>query len=74
MKFQCVNIKCQGCVSKIQEALSAEFPDITIDIPSQVVEAQADEEGAKKIKEKLSELGFLPSEGFGSKLKKFFTK
>ena len=74
MKIQCVNIKCQGCVNKIKEALSADYPDISVDIPSQSVELSAQESDKEKITAKLDELGFLPAQGFGAKLKKFFTK
>ena len=72
MKIQCVNIKCQGCVNKIQESLGQEFPILKVDIPSQSVEVDANEEELKEIKAKLQELGFLKSEGVIGKIKGFF--
>ena len=47
MKIQCVNIKCQGCVNKIQESLGQKFPTLKVDIPSQSVEVDANEEELK---------------------------
>lgn len=72
MKIQCVNIKCQGCVNKIQESLGQKFPTLQVDIPSQSVEVDANEEELKEIKAKLQELGFLKSEGVIGKIKGFF--
>ncbi|EES89611.1 cation transporter [Helicobacter canadensis] len=72
MKIQCVNIKCQGCVNKIQESLGQKYPSLRVDIPSQSVEVEASEEELKEIKTKLQELGFLTSEGIMGKIKGFF--
>lgn len=72
MKIQCINIKCQGCVNKIQESLGQKYPSLKVDIPSQSVEVEANEEGIKEIKAKLQELGFLVAEGIMGKLKGFF--
>lgn len=72
MKIQCVNIKCQGCVNKIQESLGQKYPSLRVDIPSQSVEVEASEEELKEIKAKLQELGFLTNEGIMGKIKGFF--
>ena len=72
MKIQCINIKCQGCVNKIQESLGQKYPSLKVDIPSQSVEVEANEEVIKEIKAKLQELGFLAAEGIMGKLKGFF--
>lgn len=74
MKIQCQDIKCEGCVKKINDALLGQYPTLRVDIPSQSVEVEADEEGAEAIKAKLQELGFLASSGILGKFKSFFAK
>ncbi|MBD5165869.1 heavy-metal-associated domain-containing protein [Helicobacter sp.] len=73
-KIQCQNIKCQGCVKKINEALLQKYPSLQVDIASQSVEVEADENGIAEIKRKLQELGFLSESGIFGKLKGFFAK
>lgn len=73
-KIQCQNIKCQGCVKKINEALLEKYPSLKVDIASQSVEVEADSNGITQIKQKLQELGFLKEEGIFGKLKGFFVK
>ncbi|MDE5602640.1 MAG: hypothetical protein K2I71_01805 [Helicobacter sp.] len=73
MKIQCVNIKCQGCVDKIKNALGQKYPDLEVNISEQVVELNANKEQLKEIEDKLQELGFLPQKGIIGKIKSFFT-
>ncbi|WP_300827040.1 heavy-metal-associated domain-containing protein [Helicobacter sp. UBA3407] len=73
-KIQCQNIKCQGCVKKINEALLQKYPSLCVDIESQSVEVEANNDGITEIKHKLAELGFLNESGILNKLKGFFTK
>ncbi|TLE15474.1 hypothetical protein LS72_007090 [Helicobacter apodemus] len=73
MKIQCVNIKCQGCVDKIKNALAQKYPDLEVDIPQQIVEVNVNEEQLKEIQNKLQELGFLQPQGIVGKIKNFFT-
>lgn len=73
MKIQCVNIKCQGCVDKIKDALAQKYPDLKVDISQQIVEIDANEEQSKEIQDKLQELGFLEHKGIVGKIKNFFT-
>lgn len=73
MKIQCVNIKCQGCVDKIKNALAQKYPDLEVDIPQQIVEVNVNEEQLKEIQDKLQELGFLQPQGIVGKIKNFFT-
>lgn len=73
-KIQCQNIKCQGCVTKINEALLQKYPSLRVDIPNQSVEVEAKDEEILEIKHKLKELGFLSEEGILNKIKGFFTK
>lgn len=74
MKIQCQNIKCEGCVKKINNALLEQYPTLRVDIPSQSVEVEADEKGIEDIKAKLQELGFLAPSGILGKFKGFFAK
>lgn len=74
MKIQCQNIKCQGCIKKINEALLEEYPTLQVDIATQSVSVQADEKGLEAIKMKLEELGFLAPSGVFGKIKGFFSK
>ncbi len=68
-KIQCQNIKCQGCVKKINEALLQKYPSLRVDIESQSVEVEANNDGITEIKHKLAELGFLNESGILNKLK-----
>ncbi|CAM2930220.1 heavy-metal-associated domain-containing protein [Helicobacter burdigaliensis] len=74
MKIQCQNIKCQGCVNKIEEALKEKFPSLKVDIPTQSVEVEANADEEQFIKTTLSNLGFLASGGVFAKVKGFFQK
>ncbi len=73
-KIQCQNIKCQGCVKKINEALLQKYPSLHVDIANQSVEVEANSNEVAEIKHKLKELGFLSENGVLNKLKGFFTK
>lgn len=73
MKIQCVNIKCEGCVSKIKDALAQKYPDLEVNIPQQIVEVNANEEQLQEIQHKLQELGFLQPQSIVGKIKNFFT-
>lgn len=72
--IQCQNIKCQGCVKKINEALLQKYPSLQVDIEKQSVVVEADENGIAEIKRKLQELGFLKESGILGKMKGFFVK
>ncbi|WP_297813285.1 hypothetical protein [uncultured Helicobacter sp.] len=73
-KIQCQNIKCQGCIQKINEALLQKYPSLQVDISSQSIAVEADEAGIAEIKLKLQELGFLNESGILGKFKRFFKK
>ncbi|TLD85292.1 copper chaperone [Helicobacter sp. MIT 11-5569] len=73
-KIQCQNIKCEGCVKKINDALLEDYPTLRVDISTQSVEVEADENALNLIKEKLQQLGFLAPSGMLGKFKGFFSK
>ncbi|WDL70657.1 heavy-metal-associated domain-containing protein [Helicobacter winghamensis] len=73
-KIQCQNIKCEGCVKKINNALLAQYPSLRVDIATQSVEVEANADELSAIKAKLQELGFLAPSGVFSKFKGFFSK
>lgn len=72
-KIQCYNIKCEGCVNKINAALLEKYPSLRVDIATQSIEVKANDKELAEIKEKLQELGFLQN-GMLGKIKGFFTK
>lgn len=74
MIIQCANIKCDGCVNKIKEALGSKFPNLKIDKATQILEIEANKEDEQIIKTKLKELGFLANESMVNKIKGFFAK
>lgn len=74
MIIQCANIKCDGCVNKIKEALGSKFPNLKIDKTTQTLEIEANKEDEQIIKTKLKELGFLANESMVNKIKGFFAK
>ncbi|PZT48747.1 hypothetical protein B6S12_02580 [Helicobacter valdiviensis] len=74
MKIQCQNIKCQGCVNKIEEALKEKFPSLKVDIATQSVEVEANTQEEQFIKSTLQNLGFLANAGMFAKVKGFFQK
>lgn len=74
MKIQCVNIKCQGCVDKIKNALLDKYQNVEVDIKTQMVEVDVGDEFVDEVKSKLRELGFLPSDSVFGKIKGFFSK
>lgn len=73
-RIQCQNIKCEGCVKKINDALLEKYPDLRVDISTQSVEIDAKESELQEIKIKLQELGFLSSGGFFNKFNSFFNR
>lgn len=73
-KIQCQNIKCEGCVKKINDALLADYPSLRVDIATQCLEVEANEDALNTIKARLQELGFLESSGMLGKIKGFFSK
>ncbi|MBX7489924.1 heavy-metal-associated domain-containing protein [Helicobacter turcicus] len=73
-KIQCQNIKCEGCVKKINDALLAEYPSLRVDIATQCVEVEASESALEAIRVKLQELGFLVPNGIFNKFRGFLNK
>ncbi|WP_299546806.1 cation transporter [uncultured Helicobacter sp.] len=73
-RIQCQNIKCEGCVKKINDALLEKYPSLRVDIATQSVEVKANENELNAIKMKLQELGFLATGGIFNKFKGFFSK
>ncbi|MDE5603135.1 MAG: cation transporter [Helicobacter sp.] len=74
MKIQCINIKCEGCVTKIKESFGEKYPNINVDVSTQTLEVDAKEEDLPEIQKQLQELGFFKSEGIAGKIKNFFTR
>ncbi|MCI5968631.1 heavy-metal-associated domain-containing protein [Helicobacter sp.] len=73
-KIQCQNIKCEGCVKKINDALLGQYPSLRVNITTQIVEVEAKESELNAIRAKLRELGFLASDGIFNKFKSFYRK
>ncbi|MDD6055133.1 MAG: hypothetical protein SOW25_02895 [Helicobacter sp.] len=72
-KIQCQNIKCNGCINKINQALLEKYPSLKIDLNTQIIEVETSKEGLMEIKTKLQELGFFKG-GILNKIKNFLTK
>lgn len=73
-RIECQNIKCEGCVKKIHDALLEQYPSLRVDIATQSVEVEANADELESIKAQLQKLGFLPTHGVFHKIKGFFNK
>ena len=74
MKIKCVNIKCQGCVDRIRNALLDKCQKVEVDIKNQIVEVDVSDESVNEVKSKLRQLGFLQPDSIFGKIKGFFSK
>ncbi len=71
VRIQCQNIKCDGCVKKINDALLEKYPTLRVDKAQQCVEVEAEGSEVELIKDKLRALGFLAPSGILGKMKGF---